>query len=168
MMRALKILIISLITMISVFHCNVVRSSDDNIASVKVTVTVSAPPSCIINDNKVVEVNFGDNISINEINEKKHLKRLNYTLECKGITKNSMKFLIEGTPTDFDSTLLATTQQNLGIAFYNSGIFYPLNTWINFTYPDLLTIEAAPLKQENTNLKLGSFSATALIRVDYE
>lgn len=167
-MKVLKSLLIPLITLLSFSVCHSVRAADENIAIVNVKVTVTVPPSCIINNNNVIEVNFGDSISVTDIDGKKNLQRLNYSLECKGITKNSLRLLMEGTAAEFDSTLLATTQENLGIAFYNNGEPFPLNTWKSFIYPNILTIDAAPLKKENASLKLGNFSATALIRIDYD
>ncbi|MEN4170710.1 fimbrial protein [Serratia marcescens] len=137
-------------------------------ATVTVKVTVLAPLPCVINGNKPIEVNFGDEVMTTRIDGSKYRTPVEYSVSCTRPQKNGMRLQIAGTAAGFDSKLLKTNVEGLGIAFFRDGAQVALNSWSNFTYPALPKLEAAPFKQTNAALPTGEFSSSATLRVDYQ
>ncbi|WP_368925982.1 fimbrial protein [Serratia marcescens] len=138
-----------------------------NFATVTVKVTVVAPPPCIINGNRVIEVNFGDVIAP-RVDGSQYLQTVDYSLECEGRTSNAMKLAIQGNPTSFDNTALQTNVADLGIALRANGKPLAINSWVNFTYPSKPVLQAVPVKRAGVSLPGGNFSAGATLQVLYQ
>ncbi|WP_455817199.1 fimbrial protein [Pseudomonas cerasi] len=132
-----------------------------------VKVTVVAPPSCILNDNKVITVEFG-NVMTTLIDGNNYWKPVNYTLSCKANSTNAMKLQMMGTGASFDSTVLRTTKTGLGVKLLQGNTKVPLNSWLNFTYPASPALYVVPVKQPGATLTGGKFEAAATLRVDYQ
>ncbi len=63
-------------------------------ATVTVKVTVVAPPPCVINDGRPIEVEFGD-VMTTRVDGDNYKMPVNYTLSCTGDTANAMKLQIK-------------------------------------------------------------------------
>ncbi|WP_100220768.1 fimbrial protein [Serratia plymuthica] len=137
-------------------------------ATVSIRVTVLAPPPCVINGDKTIQVDFGQNVVISRIDGSNYLKTIDYTLECKSQSKNAMKMMIEGTGAGFDSGVIQTVKTDLGIALKQNGQPLRLNQWLNFTYPMQPVLQAVPVKKAGANLPTGMFFAGATLKVDYQ
>ncbi|EMB2350554.1 fimbrial protein [Serratia marcescens] len=136
-------------------------------ATVTVKVTVVAPPPCVINDDRPVEVEFGD-VMTTRVDGDNYKMPVNYTLSCTGGTSNAMKLQVKGNGATFDSTVLQTNKTGLGIELRQGDGKLAVNSWLNFTYPNKPELWAVPVKQAGTTLTGGEFSAGATMAVDYQ
>ncbi|AKG69061.1 Minor fimbrial protein prsF precursor [Serratia fonticola] len=136
-------------------------------ATVTVKVTVVAPPPCVINDDRPIDVEFGD-VMTTRVDGDNYKMPVNYTLSCTGGTTNAMKLQVKGTGAAFDATVLQTNQTGLGIELRQGDSKLAVNDWLNFTYPNKPELWAVPVKQRGATLTGGEFSAGATMAVDYQ
>ena len=139
------------------------------VTTIKVTVTIVAPPPCVINGDSLIEVDFGNEVMTTRIDGESYKKQaINYTVECKDAPSNAMKLQIQGNGAGFNSDVLQTSKGDLGIKLLRNGNSLPLNEWINFTYPTLPRLEAVLIKKAGATLAGGAFSAGATMKVEYQ
>ncbi|CUZ93809.1 putative minor fimbrial subunit StfE [Serratia marcescens] len=137
--------------------------------NITVSVTVLAPLPCVFDGNKPIEVNFGDEVLTTRIDGGNYRMPIAYSLSCSGQGKNAMKLQIAGNGASFNSQLLQTNVNGLGIALLRNGTRIPLNSWQSFTYSTTLPVlEAVPVRQAGVELPTGEFSASATLRADYQ
>lgn len=134
---------------------------------VTVKVTVVAPPPCVINDDRPIEVDFGD-VLTTRVDGNNYRLPIDYTLTCTDASSNAMKLQIRGNGAAFNPAVLQTDQPALGIALQKDGSMLAVNDWLKFTYPDKPQLYAVPVKQAGAILKVGGFSAAATFTVDYQ
>jgi len=127
-----------------------------------------APPPCVINNNDLIEVNFGNDVMTTRIDGSYKKQPVVYSVECKNAPNNAMKMQIQGNSAVFDGDVLQTNKDDLGVALLRNGNRQPINTWVNFTYPNMPTFEAVPVKQAGATLSGGAFSAGATMKVEYQ
>ncbi|MFQ6791104.1 fimbrial protein [Serratia marcescens] len=137
-------------------------------STVYLSVTVVDKPTCVINGDRALLVDFGDELFTNRVDGEHYLKTLDFTLECKSNRKNAMKMKLAGNATAFDGSALQTNQADLGIALRANGRPLPINSWLNFTYPDRPLLQAVPVKRSGGVLQGGVFSVGATLLVDYQ
>lgn len=135
-------------------------------ATVTVKVTVVAPPPCVINNNRPIEVEFGDVMTI-RVDGSNYRVPVNYTLDCTGALSNAMKLQVQGSGATFDATVLQTTTPGLGIELRQGDSKLNVNSWLNFTYPNKPELWAVPVKDNSVTLTGGEFSAGATMKLDY-
>ncbi|MDY7605653.1 fimbrial protein [Serratia marcescens] len=135
-------------------------------ATVTVKITLTAPP-CDVNDNKLIEVNFGNDVMTTRVDGEYKKMPINYTLKCQGGASNAVRMRIDGQGAAFDGGVLKTNKTDFGIELLNSGKRLPINGWLNFTYPNQPTLEAVPVKRSGARLSGGAFSASATMKVEY-
>lgn len=135
--------------------------------TVTITVTVVAPLPCVINDDRPIEVEFGD-VMTNLVDGDNYRMPVNYTLSCTGGTSNAMKLQVKGTGAAFDATLLQTNKADLGIELRQGNSRLAVNDWLKFNYPDKPELWAVPVKQRGATLTGGEFSAGATMEVAYQ
>ncbi|WP_037410053.1 fimbrial protein [Serratia sp. S4] len=138
------------------------------VSTIRVTVTIVAPPPCVINNNSLIEVNFGDDVITTRIDGSYKKQPVVYSVECKNAPNYAMKMQIEGTGAWFDTGVLSTNKDGLGVALLRNGNPQSINTWMNFFYPNMPTFEAVPVKQAGATLSGGAFSAGATMKVEYQ
>ncbi|MDK7100077.1 fimbrial protein [Klebsiella aerogenes] len=134
--------------------------------TVQIKMTVVAPP-CVINDNKAIEVEFGD-VMTTKVDGNNYRMPVNYTLSCDDNSNNAMKLQIQGATAGFDAEALQTSVSALGIKMERVGSEFPVNTWLNFNYPGKPDLWAVPVMQPGATLPAGEFTATATMKVDYQ
>ena len=132
-----------------------------------VKVKVLAPP-CDLNKGNDIAVDFGKGILASTINGKNYERTLSYTLECPATVSKLLKMQFSGTGAAFNSTLLSTSKNNLGIEIKYDGVKVPVNDWFNFTYPNQPVLTAVLVRNSTGGISLGSFSATAMLTVEYQ
>jgi type 1 fimbria pilin len=137
-------------------------------ATITVKVTIVAPPPCVINGNNLIEVNFGNDVMTTRVDGSYKKMPVAYNIECKNAPNNAMKIQISGNAAGFDSDVLQTNKGDLGIALISNGSRLPVNSWLNFTYPNTPQLEAVPVKQAGATLTGGAFSAGATMKVEYQ
>ncbi|HGM6401959.1 TPA: fimbrial protein [Serratia marcescens] len=135
--------------------------------TVTVKVTVVVPPPCVINDDRPIDVEFGD-VMTTRVDGDNYKMPVNYTLSCNGDAPNAMKLQVKGNGAAFDATVLQTSKSGLGIELLQSGGKLVVNSWLNFTYPNKPELWAVPVKQAGEPLTGGEFSAGATMAVDYQ
>lgn len=136
-------------------------------ATVTVKVTVVAPPPCVINDDRPIDVEFGD-VMTTRVDGDNYKMQVNYTLSCPGAPSNAMKLQVKGTGAAFDATVLQTNKAELGIELRQGDSKLAVNDWLNFTYPNKPELWAVPVKQRGATLSGGEFSAGATMEVAYQ
>ncbi len=135
--------------------------------NVTVKITVVAPPPCIVNNNKVIDVDFGE-VMTTRVDGTNYRKQVNYTLACPNSSSKLVKLQIQGIGASFDSSVLKTSVNGLGIKLQKDSNKLPINSWLNFTYPNAPDLWAVPVMQTGTNLLAGDFTAGATMKIDYQ
>lgn len=130
--------------------------------------TLIVPPSCVINGDRVIEVNFGKNLVTTQVDGQHYMKTLDYQLTCKNNKNNALQIQFKGASTGFNTGALQTNQADLGIALIANGQPLAINSWVNFTYPNKPLLQAVPVKRPGGLLKAGDFSAGATLMVGYQ
>lgn len=143
-------------------------------SNVTVKVTVVAAPPCTINENRPIEVDFGDVITT-QVDGTNYLMPVNFNITCTKPNETGMNIQVSGTPASFDNTVLATTTNGLGIALKTdvgvAGRLFPfnINNWWSGFYPSKpWNFWAVPVKQNGVVLRGGKFTAGATLRVAYQ
>lgn len=77
--------------------------------------TLIEPPNCIINNDVILDVNFGDEVMTYRIDGVNYLQQVKHSLKCKDPVINNMKMRIIGGSASFDDTSLRTDNENLAI-----------------------------------------------------
>ncbi|MFT2789672.1 fimbrial protein [Serratia sp. T13T92] len=141
------------------------------ITMVTVTITVVAPPPCVINGGGTLEVEFGNDVLTTRVDGNNYRRPVPYSVQCSGNTNNAMTLELQGAEAAFGgSNVLRTDKADLGIALFitDANVPLPLNTRIRFTYPAIPTLSAVPTKRAGSTLTAGAFSAGATLKVDYQ
>ena len=138
-------------------------------STTKVTIKVSvvAMP-CEINSNNLIEVNFGNDVVTTRVDGDYKKMPIDYTLQCQGGASNAVRMQIDGQGAAFDGGVLKTNKTDFGIELLYSGKRLPINSWLNFTYPNQPMLEAVPVKRSSARLSGGAFSAGATMKVEYQ
>nr|WP_181375186.1 fimbrial protein [Pectobacterium carotovorum]ALG88630.1 Minor fimbrial protein PrsF precursor [Pectobacterium carotovorum] len=136
-------------------------------STVTIKVTVMAPPPCVINDDRPIEVEFRD-VMTTRVDGDNYKMPVNYTLSCPDAPSNAMKLQVKGTGATFDGTVLQTNKAELGIELRQGDTKLAVNDWLNFTYPNKPKLWAVPVKQSGATLTGGEFSAGATMAVNYQ
>lgn len=143
--------------------------ADDNSIMVTVKVTVRALP-CKINDNQVIDVDFGDSVITTDVARGVVEKDVNYTLDCTNAdVSKTLAMRIKGSGATFDDKSLKTSIPELGIKMKADGVDYPVNTDLvlaNSTSKPAL--KAQLVQQPGARLPTGGFTAGATMTVDYQ
>lgn len=132
-----------------------------NSAVITVSATIRSAP-CTVNNNNTINVNFGDAVNINDIDGKKYMQDIVYSVECSGGFSGGMTLSIQGNPADFDDgAALDAGHGGLGIEIQNEGEKLTLGKAINFEYPAFPLLQAVPVMKAGATLDTGDFSAGA-------
>lgn len=135
-------------------------------STITVKVTITAPP-CEINNNKLIEVDFGNDVLTTRVDGNYKKRTVDYSVQCKGGSSNSVRMRIDGDGAPFNGEVLATKKTDFGIEILNNGKRMPINRWLNFTYPNWPQLEAVPVKRPGSTLAGGAFSSGATMKVEY-
>lgn len=135
---------------------------------VTVSVTIFVTPQCVVNDNKPITVSFTDAVMTTRVDGNQYSQPVIYSLFCTGQLSNAMKIQIQGVDAGFGNGALQTSKDNLGVALLNGVTALPINSWLNFTYPNLPTLRAVPVVRPGATLTGGTFSAAATMVVEYQ
>ena len=130
--------------------------------------TVVAPPACTLNNNQVIEVQFG-NVGISKADGKQIVKTLDYNLKCSGAdASKALKMRLYGTA-GFDGSVLATSTEDLAIRFYRNGEPVIPGEWFTLPNPaNSLVLTASPVSRPGSTPVEGSFQASATLMVTFQ
>ncbi|WP_312983802.1 fimbrial protein [Atlantibacter sp.] len=148
---------------------SVTAIADDNTAVLTVEVVINAPP-CEINGNKIIDVDYGENVITTDVAKGIVEKAVNYTLDCSSADQSkTLVMRISGSGADFDSKVLKTSIPELGVKLKADGVDFPLNTPLamaSSTSQPALT--ALLVQQPGARLETGDFTAGATMTVEYQ
>ncbi|WP_337264912.1 MULTISPECIES: fimbrial protein [unclassified Serratia (in: enterobacteria)] len=149
---------------------SVLLLSAPSIANIPVNIrgTVIIPPPCTINNNQTIRVDFGDEIMTTRIDGVNYKQAITYSLSCDIQKSNNLKMSIQGTAASFNSAVLRTDKNGLGIALYHGTQPLNANTWFSYTYPSKPELYAVLVKQSGATLTGGEFTSSATLLIDYQ
>ena len=125
--------------------------------------------ACYFAGPQPIEVAFGSQVVVEKIDGKEYMAEIPFRLICSELGSNSMRFRIQGPSTSIaERSVLNAGKNGLGIALYNGQSTVNPNSWYSFSYPNPPNLTAAPIKNSNANLTLGSFSMTATLVIEYQ
>lgn len=154
------------LTMLSLFPVfSVIAGSQTH--RVNVDVTVIAPPSCVINNDRVIDVNFGD-VLTDKVDGVNYKVEVDYTINCSRLSNNALTLEISGGGASFNNEVLKTDVDNLGVRVVLGGANYIINEKKRFTYPNKPKLEVVPVKKAGVNLSGGKFTSVATLSVAYQ
>ena len=129
---------------------------------------IIAPPPCVINSGNTLDVPFGNDLQTSRVDGVNYRRDVPYTVTCSAPHSNALTLALNGTGASFDSRVLSTRKADLGVKLFVNGADWPLNTAVNFTYPNFPVVQAVPVKRAGSTLTGGAFDATATLVVDYQ
>lgn len=130
-------------------------------------------PPCEITgiDGNQITVDFSDMV-IRKITGRTFIQEIKYKLTCDAPDNTGISLTMKGTTSNFNTSLLTTSNANLGISFYASENYYPIRVNVDpIKFPNNShdPIYANPvIKTGATNVATGSFTATATILAEYQ
>ncbi|NWA82453.1 exotoxin [Pseudomonas sp. R76] len=136
--------------------------------SLTIRAVIIAPPPCVINGGSTLDVPFGNDLLTSRVDGVNYRRDVPYTVACDAPFNNAMKLELRGTGAAFDSKVLLTRKQDLGVKLFVNGADWPLNTPVNFTYPTFPAVQAVPVKRVGSRLTGGAFDAAATLVIDYQ
>jgi type 1 fimbria pilin len=136
--------------------------------TVNIKITVNAPPPCVVNKNNPVTVEFGNTMITSKVNGVNYRQEIPFTLECTRNTEKTLRLIINGNPSGFNTEVLKTSKDNLGIALLKDGVAMPLGSWLDIDYDKLPLLEAVPTAPNTALITAGEFVASATINVEYQ
>ncbi|OAT33508.1 MrfF family protein [Buttiauxella ferragutiae ATCC 51602] len=131
--------------------------------------TLIEPPPCTINDDGMVDVDFGERVGINKVNGVNYRKPVDYRITCEsGATGLDMTLTLSGTHTGYDDAAVQTDMADLGIQVLQNGTPFTLNTPLSIDPQNPPVLEAVPVKTPGATLPEGAFVATATLKAEYQ
>ena len=135
--------------------------------TVTISGTVQATPPCVINDGRPLTAPFGD-VQIAKIDGNYGITTIEYTLVCSRPVTNEVRMQVRGNGTWLTSLLAVPGIPELGIALRKDGAALAINTWANFDSRTRPVLQAVLVKRaQDSDIKTGTFSASATLVVDY-
>lgn len=131
------------------------------------TANVVESASCNLNEGKDVDVSFGDQVDIGQIDGLNYKTPVAYNFRCDRVGKNSVTLEIVGAEASFGQGMLAV-RPGLGIRILNSDVLQPINKPFIIDANNPPALIAVPVKDSSVTLTPGDFEATATIKVIYE
>ena len=129
---------------------------------------IIAPPPCVINGGSTLDVPFGNDLLTSRVDGINYRRGVPYTVTCNSPFSNALTLELKGTGAAFDHRVLMTRKTDLGVKLFVNGADWPLNTAVNFTYPNFPVVQAVPVKRAGSVLTGGAFDAAATLVVDYQ
>lgn len=147
--------------LLSALVSGMVRAST---VELSITATVTAP-TCTLNSGNAVNIDFGT-VPADEIDGEKNSKSIDYNIQCTG--QRDLKIKLQGTGSGFNSNLLMTDNDNVGIKFAQNETALNLNTYVTFSSDDPPGLSAVLVKKPGGNVTGGRFTATGYLVMDYQ
>lgn len=126
--------------------------------------------TCDVNNNQPIDVEFGDMI-IKNIDGSDYEQPVPYQLTCADSANGTkMKLRFEGGSGAalFNSDLLKTSENDLGLQFKYNNTKFAYNSWVPFTSGNQPTLTVVPVPSGDGGINDGELTATALLSVEYE
>ncbi|AKA37604.1 fimbrial protein [Yersinia ruckeri] len=131
--------------------------------------TLVEAPQCVINENNIVNVNFGDKVGVNKVDGVQYLTTINYFITCEqGASGFDMTLTLKGNKTTYDDAAIETDLRNLAIKVLQNGKSFTLGKPVPIDPKNPPKLEAVPVKTPGSTLTGGVFRATATLEANYQ
>jgi len=157
-----------LLTVLSAGWISLALARLQDVQTITISMTVLEPPPCTINDGRTIEVDFGEIVASDLLNDAIS-RPIDLNLLCSSMSKNQLRLQIQGTPDEDYPGYLLASYSPIAIKFTSNGQVLPINSWLNFSWPDAPELRVATFHKPNWLVQGGaSFSASATLRVEYQ
>lgn len=130
--------------------------------------SISNNPSCVLNDDKLIDIDFGRNIRIPLIDGFNYSKEIIVSVKCENFDEEDLVFKISANNYENKYGLLATSKEGLGIIFTHNSSVLPVDEFVNIDQNGIINIVATPVIYDSTEkLTVGEFVSQALLVVAY-
>lgn len=131
--------------------------------------TLIEPPPCSINDDGMVDVDFGDRVGVKKVDGANYQQPVNYQITCnQGSGSWNMTLEVIGDAPDYDAAAIDSNVKDLAIRLLQNGKPFTLNQPIAIKLNAPPRLEAVPVKRPGAELQEGAFEATATLRAVYQ
>lgn len=121
---------------------------------------------CTINNNELIEVEFGNNLIIRSLDGVRYSKPVPYAIECSA--PGTVRLSLKGVATQFDSAAIATDATGLGIRLTRAGQPFTLNSSVAVDVQNPPVLMAVPVADPAQPPVPGAFTARATLLADYQ
>lgn len=136
--------------------------------TITVNVDVVKTP-CVINDNQMITVNFGDELYRTMIDGEHYKMLIPYTLDCANASSADLKYMIDAAPASFgNNDVIQTNIPDLGVSVLENDQPVALSTWKNFSATQQPELYAVLEKKTDVTLGTGKFTAVATLLIAYQ
>lgn len=142
--------------------------------SVNVTVQgeIVSKPLCYIDNNKTIEIDFGNNIGINKISTGNYREKVPFEIKCDGTSDDlQLTLKVSGKPASFDAdnaSVISAEQQALGVKIFQNGEPFKLETAVPINIDNIPEIVAVLVSDNDSELIEGEFNAVASLQAEYQ
>ena len=124
--------------------------------------------SCTINNDKPLDVSFGDAVGVNKVDGERYRQPLKVAIVCSRPPGELLHLKFMGTATDFDPSAVITEVNDLGIRLLKNETPVELNTSLPLDNDKLLEFSAVPVKRPNSQLTGGKFTGQVTLHIMLE
>ncbi|CAM3430524.1 putative fimbrial-like protein YfcQ [Klebsiella spallanzanii] len=138
--------------------------------NLKFTGTLLDPPTCVINNDKTIEIDFSK-VAIDKIDGSNYMQPVMFNAVCSQVPKGSgleLKITISGTATDFDPAAIETDVGGLGIKLLQNGKSFTIGQTLTIDPLAMPLIQAVPVKKSGASLQEGGFEAWATLQLEFQ
>jgi type 1 fimbria pilin len=131
--------------------------------------TLVEPPSCTINNDQRINVDFGDRLGISKIDGSQYRQTINYQVQCEdSAIPADLMLTVVGTTMSGDPTAIQSDKTGLGIRILRNGVPMMLGQRFSVDKEALPRLEAVPIAAADEDLTEGAFIATASLLAEYQ
>ncbi|AUU10004.1 fimbrial protein [Serratia marcescens] len=131
--------------------------------------TLNAPPPCVINNGQRIDVDFGEQLGISQIDGQRYLQNVNYRIDCEpGGSGQTLGLTLVAAASGFDAAAVPTNVPELAIRLLLAGNPFVLNKRVAIDSANPPRLQAVPVKRPGGALKPQAFSAQATLLADYQ
>lgn len=129
---------------------------------------VAQRTTCIVNDNREIDIQFG-NVNITKVSTGQYILDIKYTLDCGNATDiNTVYMKIQAISEPWDDKAINTSADGLGVRILSDGTSMELNKDIKINIANQPVLQAQLVQKPDTTLSEQSFSAVGSLLVEYE
>lgn len=121
---------------------------------------------CSINNDQLIEVDFGDGVIIRNVDGVRYSKPVPYQIVCSA--PGTVRLSVNGTPTHYDGAAIQTDAPGLGIHLTQAGLPFTLNTPIAIDPSNPPALMAVPVSDPAQPPSPGAFTAGATLLAEYQ
>lgn len=146
-----------------------VRLTDSSTdGEIHITGKVVLPPPCTVNNDKPVNVEFG-NVRTDLIDGSSYdIQPIPLTVTCTANPSDQLQLSLQGISFGENTAALVTSTAGLGLMIRLNHAPLDINSWVNITNGDEFDLIAVPIKMAGKKLETGEFTATATLVIRQE